>query len=239
MTTLWSEPESMEYHLKQWRQTKESTKKFISFLDGKVMPDENYLDLGCGAGAATFALSQRFNDSKWTGIDIDPKLTEIAKRLSAEAHASKLNFFVGDLQQYQTTDMFDGVVSLQTLSWLDDFKAAFRNVLGNIQPNWFAISSLFFEGGISSYTKILEHETDRVLSYNTYSIPRVKAEAAQYNYSLTKCEPFEIDIDLPKPINLDSMTTYTLRLAEDEEKSRLQISGPILMNWYMLLFEKI
>jgi SAM-dependent methyltransferase len=239
MTTLWSEPESMEYHLRQWRQTKESTKEFISFLDGKVMPNKDYLDLGCGAGAATFALSQRFRDSKWTGIDIDPRLTTIAKVLSAEAHASKLDFFVGDLQQYQTTNIFDGVVSLQTLSWLDDFRDAFRNVLGKIQPNWFAISSLFFEGNISSYTKILEHKTDRVLSYNTYSIPLVKDEAAQYNYSLTKCEPFEIDIDLPKPVNLDSMATYTLRLADDEEKSRLQISGPILMNWYMLLFEKI
>ena len=239
MTTLWSEPESMEYHLKQWRETKESTKKFIGFLDGKVMPNKNYLDLGCGAGAATFALSKRFSDSNWTGIDIDPKLTAIAKSLSAEAHASKLNFSVGDLQQYQAKNMFDGVVSLQTLSWLDDFKYAFRNVFENIRPNWFAITSLFFKGNISSYTKIQEHETDRVLSYNTYSIPLVKVEAEKYNYSLTKYEPFEIDIDLPKPINLNSMTTYTLRLSENEEKSRLQISGPILMNWYMLLFEQI
>lgn len=238
MTTLWSEPESMDYHIRQWRETKESTKNFISFLGDKVMPNRSYLDLGCGGGAATFALSQKFVNSQWTGIDIDPKLTFLATNLSLESGAKNLVFFEGDLQHYQASNLFDGVVSLQTLSWLEDFKDPFHNILSNIKPNWFAVSSLFFEGNISAYTQIQEHGTNRVLFYNTYSIPLVRVEAEKYNYSLTKYEPFEIEIDLPKPANQNSMSTYTLRLSENENKSRLQVSGPILMNWYMLLFEK-
>jgi len=75
----------MNYHLKQWEVMKESTREFILFLDGKVSPNENYLDLGCGAGAYTFAISQSFKKSMWTGVDLDIKLTSIASNLSEKS----------------------------------------------------------------------------------------------------------------------------------------------------------
>ena len=46
-----------------------------------------------------------------------------------------------------------------------------------------------------------------------------------------------VGIDIEKPSNLDSMGTYTQRLMGDKIR-RIQISGPLLMNWYMLLIEK-
>jgi hypothetical protein len=47
--------------------------------------------------------------------------------------------------------------------------------------------------------------------------------------------PFEIDIDLPKPVGTGFDGTYTETLKNGE---RIQISGPILMSWYFVLAQQ-
>jgi hypothetical protein len=47
-------------------------------------------------------------------------------------------------------------------------------------------------------------------------------------------QPFNIDIDLPKPAH-DGMGTYTEQL---ENGQRIQISGPVFMSWYFILARK-
>jgi len=238
VTTIWSDPESINYHLKQWGEIKESTKEFIRFLDDEVLPNGNYLDLGCGAGAATFATSENFKSSTWTGVDLDSKLISIALELSEKSGAKNLNFLEGDLESFAGQSSYDGIISLQTISWLEDFRGAFQNVFLNLNPSWFALSSLFYEGNISAYTQIHEYESNRILSYNTYSITQVEAFADKYGYSLVKCRPFNIAVDLPKPESLDLMGTFTQQVLENNAITRLQISGPLLMNWYMLFFRR-
>lgn len=50
---------------------------------------------------------------------------------------------------------------------------------------------------------------------------------------------FEIDIDLPKPRNQDNMQTYTEKIYfRKNEFKRIQISGPCLSNWQMIILEK-
>lgn len=66
--------------------------------------------------------------------------------------------------------------------------------------------------------------------YNTYSLPRIKEFLAQKGYRTFKYIPFEIDVDLPKPEHTH-MQTYTETL---QNGKRLQISGPLLMNWYFI-----
>ena len=52
----------------------------------------------------------------------------------------------------------------------------------------------------------------------------------------TKSRPFPFDIKqkLNKPKNNFNMGTYTI----EHEKKNLQISGPILQNWYFILSKK-
>jgi hypothetical protein len=53
-------------------------------------------------------------------------------------------------------------------------------------------------------------------------------------YTVFKYCPFEMDIDLPKPEHT-LMGTYTKTLPNGK---RLQISGPLLMNWYFIYAAK-
>ena len=46
----------------------------------------------------------------------------------------------------------------------------------------------------------------------------------------------EIDIDIKKPKDKNLMGTYTVKTVENK---RLQISGPLLMNWYFIKIVKI
>jgi len=236
--TSWSDVNALPYHLKQWTQTKESTIAFIDFISPKVKEGGHFLDLGSGGGAATYQLSQINQDSFWTGIDLDLNLINIANDLAQQKGIQNLFFYQGDLTCFSGQSQFDGVVSLQTMSWLNDYRPAFSNVFRNLQPEWFAVTSLFFEGDISAYTNIVEHKTNRLVHYNTYSIPEVTRFSKQFGYELSRKQCFELPIDLPKPIDQDVMGTYSIKLDISENPSRLQISGPLLMNWYMLLFQK-
>lgn len=238
MATIWSDSNSINYHLKQWGEAKESTREFIKFLSGQILPESNYLDLGCGAGAATYLLSKEFKDSFWTGVDLDPELISIANQFRNKLEANNLDFVEGNLEKFGTLGIYQGVVSLQTLSWLEDYRPTFDNVFGKLEPSWFALTSLFYEGNISAYTKVHEHGLNRKLSYNTYSIPQVRAAAEKYGYKLARCQPFDINIDLPKQPSLDSMGTFTRRVLQGNSFTRIQVSGPLIMNWYMLLFIK-
>ena len=57
---------------------------------------------------------------------------------------------------------------------------------------------------------------------------------AERGYTVFRAEPFEIDIDIPKPEHLD-MGTYTVKT---EDGKRLQISGALLMPWYSVYAAK-
>ena len=111
--------------------------------------------------------------------------------------------------------------------------------LKKINPNWIGISSLFYDGKISSVTKVFEHEIDTFTYYNTYSIPVVEEFCLKYNYNISKSSDFNIDINIPKPENSDRMSTYTQDIINNEYKKKIQISGPLLMNWKNLIIEKL
>jgi hypothetical protein len=71
-------------------------------------------------------------------------------------------------------------------------------------------------------------------------VPQIESYSRSFGYSLLKFERFEIDIDLPKPSDRDRMGSYTVLCPDEshENDRRLQISGPLLMNWGFVLLEK-
>jgi len=87
---------------------------------------------------------------------------------------------------------------------------------------------------IISYKNPQDKNSFRTISYNTYSLPRIENFFFERGYKIFKYCPFEIDIDLPKPDDL-YMQTYTKKLIDGK---RLQLSGPILMNWYFIYAAK-
>ena len=81
------------------------------------------LDLACGTGDIAFALAERLNEARVTGLDASPKMIEGAKlrrRANAGGAAGRVAFQVGDMMRLAA--VADASVDLVTAGY------AFRNV---------------------------------------------------------------------------------------------------------------
>lgn len=238
--TTWSDSESLNYHQAQLNQPKFSTIDFGSYFQEYFTKSKSVLDIACGAGGPTIYLSELYSEVRFTGLDSDTKLLKVARSHSDSRKCINASFIEGDWLNLdeQLLGKFDGVISLQTLSWMETLEAPLEQVFTKIRPEWLGISSLFYEGDISCQTKVYEHSRKRESYYNTYSLPELDRVSRKYGYELSDFKKFEIPIDLPKQSEYDRMGTYTLKTKDDKELKRLQFSGPLLMNWYNVLIKK-
>jgi SAM-dependent methyltransferase len=228
------EAEVARYHTAQWNEPYRSTIAFTEFARPWLSQSKFVLDLGCGAGAPTSYLAQQFPGTRFVGLDSDRQLFLEAKRLATERRVTNLDFHIDYLENLATRNGVDGIVSIQTLSWLRDVKKPIVEMC-KFGAQWLAFSSLFYPGDISCKVEVTEHGGPRTTFYNVFGVPELARAFKTYGYRLAKYERFDIDIDLAKPDNADHMRTYTERL---EDGRLLQISGPLLMNWGFVAFER-
>lgn len=229
------------YHKKQWDSPKESTKAFEIFIRNHLKTTNNVLDLGAGAGAgaATAFIAEKHQNIQFTAADYVNDYLKIGKALSQEKGISNLNFHEMDWFNIEPTDGYDAVISLQTLSWLPEPREPMIQIFENIKPKWIGLTSLFYEGDISCSIEVNEHSNNKKYFYNVYSLPNIERICSSYRYTIKKIEKFDIPFDIDRPNNKDAMGTYTKRVINDDTSTeRLQISGPILMPWYMILIER-
>lgn len=229
-----------DYHTKQFQNIKRSTVQFVSWLDTKVSFErKRILDMACGAGANTFYLSALYPNTSFIGMDFDQDILELRNNMCLRGD---VEFTQGDWYNLEKKwiDFFDGIISFQTLSWLSDYREPIEH-LCELNPEWIALSSLFYEGKINYYIQVDDHEEqfdgwgkDGKSYYNIYSLPLVKELFYEHGYTNFYCKNFEIDMDLPKP-NSYRMGTYTIMTADQR---RMQISGALLMPWYFVLATK-
>jgi ubiquinone/menaquinone biosynthesis C-methylase UbiE len=235
--------ESLEYHRKQWDRPFQSTWAFHEFLGPMLGESRNVVDLGCGGGAVTAFLAGRHPQVHFLGMDHQQALIDIATERSASG-PDNLRFEVDDWFKLRPQSNVDGVYSTQTLSWLPGFEAPIEQIFRKLQPKWIAFSSLFYEGDISLSIKVHEHtkSVPRLFDvYNVYALPAVERFARRHGYAVTRSERFEIDADLPEPATKNSLQTYTIPIRADSQvvERRLQVAGPLLLNWYFVLIEKL
>jgi SAM-dependent methyltransferase len=238
METSWRDERYMAYHLDQFTNQKRSTVHFYDFSSEFIDKSTNVVDIGCGTGAATHFIAKSSPSTKIIGIDSDFVLIENAREIVKEIPLPNLDFKVADLYQLEDRQFnCDGVVSLQTLSWLEGLDEPMISIFTKLKPKWIALSSLFYEEDISATVIIDEHKRNRKSYYNVYSIPKLDRLAKDFGYAVTKVKKFSIDVDLPKPNDIDFMSTYTETIMSGEKDSRIQISGPMLMCWYFVIIE--
>jgi SAM-dependent methyltransferase len=236
----WVDSLAMDYHMKQWNQPKESTKAFLEFLSGELSKSKSVVDIGAGAGAATYYLADRNVRTNFIGIDYSKELIDIAREMSKEFNLRNLAFDTGDwFNLDKKWAGVDGVISLQTLSWLPEMRNPMTQIFDVIKPEWIALSSLFYHGDISCKIEVIEHTRGRTTFYNVYSLKELNRLAGEHKYEIVKSDRFDIEVDLPKPKNIDLMGTFTEKVEGSSDYQRLQISGPLLMNWYFVLIKKI
>lgn len=229
-----------EYFSAQWSDPYQSTiefanwlSRFIDFEDGR-----SYADLGCGMGSNAFYFSQKNPDSHFIGIDIDNDLVntgnqELTHRAANNATLTQDDWF--NLRQ-EHIDRYRGIFSLQTLMMFKEHQSPINRII-DLNPDWFAINSLFFEGDIETSTLIKDYTYDepKEYYYSTFSISMIRELCKERGYPHFYNAPFEINIDLAKKDNWGGMGTYTERLKDGRN---LQISGPLLMNWQFMIASK-
>jgi trans-aconitate methyltransferase len=228
----------MKYHQLQWTQPKESTIAFEKFLLKHIGSEtKSIVDLGCGAGAATSYLAQTLPYFQFLGIDIDQELVDLAHNKSIEI--PNVTFKRGDWFDLPNFGTFELAISLQTLSWLPEFEQPIRELFQKFKPEKFLFTSLFYDGDISAICEINEFKKDRKVYYNTYSLPALERFVREFGYTIAESVDFVIPKTLEKGADVDIMGTYTLDVMQSSRVKRLQISGPLLLNWKMLAVVKL
>jgi ubiquinone/menaquinone biosynthesis C-methylase UbiE len=194
-----------------------------------------------GGGANSKYLADIYTNSQITGIDLDDQNVEIGNKVIKESGTENLKLYQGDWYNLDIKwkNKFDGIISFQTLSWLPEYNEALSQ-LAKLNPEWIAVSSLFYEGEIEYTNKLKDYygssdgKTYVEYYYNIYSIPHVRQCFKKLGYSKFEYIPYEIDIDLPKQDSMD-IGTYTIKT---ETGKRLQISAAMMLPWYFIVASK-
>lgn len=209
----WTEENNLEWYTRQFKEPYRITVAFEAFLASHTnLDNKDILDIGCGPGAGTSYLAKKHLSSRFTGIDINTNLFDLYQGTS-----NNIRFQYGDIFRLDEglKDKFDGIISLQTLSWLPEYRTPIEQMC-KLNPKWIAFSSLFYEGAIN-YTISLENyekptkESDfSQVYYNIYSVPKLAELFSSYGYKNLQYAPFEIDMDISRPKHKD-LGYYTIK----------------------------
>jgi trans-aconitate 2-methyltransferase len=95
------------------------------------------VDLGCGEGALTASLADRWPGARVTGVDSSPQMLA-----AAQAHAvpGRVGFVPGDVRDWQPAEPVDVLVSNAVLHWVPGHAELLRRWAGQLAPGgWLAV----------------------------------------------------------------------------------------------------
>ncbi len=101
--------------------SKVKVKLILDLVEGK-----NVLDVGCGSGRLSKALSEK--GFSVVAIDSDWKAVNIAKKKGIMA-------FVSDINDWKSDDKFDCIILGDVLEHIEDDKSAMRKIHAMLKPN--------------------------------------------------------------------------------------------------------
>lgn len=233
-------PSQLNYQRSQWTKPKQSTVAFEKFISSALQSSDSVIDLGAGASAATAYLAERHPKVLFTAADYVGEFLQFGEAMSKQSRIKNIRFAEIDWYNLETTRSYNGVISMQTLSWLPDAHRPLKEIFTKLQPQWCALTSLFYEGDISCCIQVYEHAPNNQSYYNIYSLPEIARICSHHGYLLRTVEKFDIGFDIAQPASADYMGTYTRRWANGDGSlgDRVQLSGPLMLPWYMLMIVK-
>jgi len=243
----WKKNINLAYHLKQYNKTFRSTEIFFKWLEQKKLLNinakktyPNIIEYGCGMGGNLAYLNKQYPFNNLYGIDFSKTLIDtgnkIIKKNQLNISLSKHNFYKPFVKK---NVFFEGVLSIQTLSWLPNYIDPLNSII-KTRPNWIAGSSLFYDGPIESFIIMKESYSknkkkyEKTHNYNVYSIDKFKNFLKIRGYNKISFKKFNIDIYLSRTKSKGS-GTFTIKNKKEE---RMQFSGPIYLPWYFFIAEK-
>jgi SAM-dependent methyltransferase len=101
----------------QWRTAENSA----GYLLGRLTPDAEVLDVGCGPGTITVDLAARVPEGRVTGIDAAASVLDLARQEAGRRGQGNVRFETGDVYRLAFEDgTFDVVHAHQVLQHLSD-----------------------------------------------------------------------------------------------------------------------
>ena len=95
------------------------------------------VDLGCGEGALTASLAERWPGARVTGVDSSPEMLAAA---AAHAVPGRVGFAAGDVQEWQPDGPVDVLVTNAVLHWVPGHADLLRRWAGQLAPGgWLAL----------------------------------------------------------------------------------------------------
>lgn len=240
----WYDNIDIEYHTKQFNAPYRSTVLFYNWLNTIVDLDKGnneILDLCCGAGANIFYANNTYMKNNYHGIELNNDLVKLGNSLIEERNILNLKLKQGDIYNLdqKIRKKFNGITMQQTFFMLPNYEEVLLKIF-ELEPEWVALSSLCYDGMIECKVEVTDYARKNnnndywKCNYDIHSLMKIKSICFENGYSNFKYVPYNIDIDLPKN-NDGGLGTYTEKL---EDGRRLQISGPLLMNWYFVFVGK-
>lgn len=220
--------EYFNYHLKQYEVPYRSTVSFIDFIRKSINTEEasSVIDVGCGGGANVFWMTEQLPEFQFTGVDIDEQAIELASDKNPK-HQFQVSDFTKVTEEFEP-ESYDYVFASQFIITTDFDLYFFLEKAKHLGKKGIFLTGLFSEGYIEQFNKCFDSEANWEFEYKIYSLPKMADWLKEkYNAEVT-FEPFEIDMDIPKPKDI-RFGTYTEKL---ESGKRLQISGYMVMPWY-------
>ncbi len=92
------------------------------------------VDLGCGTGALTRQLHDRFHALETVGVDSSPAMLATARERATDG-ARDLHFAQGDITAFAPETPFDLVFSNAALHWLPDHPRLFASLTSAVAPH--------------------------------------------------------------------------------------------------------
>lgn len=230
----------LKYYEKQIDNTYESTKQFFKFLNNHIkLKNKKIFDLACGNGSNLIYLKQKYKVGNCLGLDQSSYLIKIARKLTKRKKINDLKFKVQNIESKNNSKIYkpDGVISIQTLSVLDDYENTI-NFANKLRPSFICVNSLFWEGDIDFKIRVnfldkYSRKLKKYNQYNIYSINHYKKFMRKNGFKKNIFIKFRTKKKLYTKNKL-SMGSYSVNL-----NNKLAIkSGPLILDWYFVLSSK-
>jgi ubiquinone/menaquinone biosynthesis C-methylase UbiE len=147
MSSLKNTPETQEQHWsgkggQRWLQNINDFEEMIqpigqALLDCvKAQPGENFIDIGCGAGATTLSLGQQVGNAGLVlGIDISDELIAECRKRVIHAQLNNVSFLAGDAARIALPkSLADCLFSRFGVMFFKDPKTAFIHLRSSLKP---------------------------------------------------------------------------------------------------------
>jgi len=148
------------------------TEDKVSFLNKRLTSNSDVLDLACGTGGYTIALTKLGHKLK--GIDLDEKMINIAKK-NAEEDGLDIDFRQGDMKKI--SDIFNGY-RFDTVFSIGN-SIAHLNSEEEVRQLLCDIFNMLNNGGKAIF-QIVNY--DRILEYNVSSLPTIEREESGVSF---------------------------------------------------------